>query len=254
MNLSEAMREAESHGFAARLNLASDLKTFLRAAKREESVLVLLDEMTSPDKRALVLSRVMQISQSRVDRRYENPGDVALAIYVWIMTFADLDFAKVAAQATEQVSKCWWARQIADQLLSAGHIHTTAGVLEVSARRQLAISSDWSSLATGTIPGVQCVSSWQTVMRYIDEGSFAGVTPVGQSVAPMNFVCTVQEGSSAGEMILSSGFLGLTTSIVSASVSASLYAGSPGSVNTETGWLGRARPPYTIENPLQRAA
>lgn len=221
MNISEAMREVESHQFAARLNLASDLKTFLRAAKMEEGVTTLLEEMTSPDKRAGVLSRIVRISQNRVDRRYENPWDVSLAVYFWILTFTDLEFAKVAAQSIEHTGNCWWARQIADQLLSAGHIHTTAGVHEVS-RHFLTTPSS--------------ASLWESIINSIKEG----VILIGEPVASATVIRAIGENSTAGEMMTSSGLQGIDTM-----VSASVNTVSHGSYNYELGWLGHVRPPYT---------
>jgi hypothetical protein len=117
MTLDEAMKEIESHEFAARVNVASDLTTFLQAAQAEPSVNCLLEELDSPEMRPAVLSKVYELTQRQVDPRYENPWDTALAVYVWAMSLRDLDLAKVAAKEVVQVPQCWWAAKLSRQLL-----------------------------------------------------------------------------------------------------------------------------------------
>jgi hypothetical protein len=117
MTLNEAMKEIESHTFAARVNVASDLRTFLQAAQAEPSVKDLLEELDSPEKRPAVLSRIYELTQQQVDPRYENPWDTALAIYVWAMSLKDLDLAAIAAEVTARAPQCWWAAKLSRQML-----------------------------------------------------------------------------------------------------------------------------------------
>jgi hypothetical protein len=117
MTISEAMNEIESYEFAARLNVASDLRTFLRAAQTEPSVNDLLQELDSPEKRLAVLSKVFELSQRQIDLSYENPWDSSLAIYVWSMSLKDLGLAKAAAETAIQAPQCWWAVKLSRKIL-----------------------------------------------------------------------------------------------------------------------------------------
>ena len=227
MSLSATMREVESHGFAARVNLSSDLKTFLRAAENEPAVRALFDEMASRDNMANILSRVAEIAQSRVDPRYENPYDVALAIYVWAMSFIDLSFAKVAAQAVEQASNCWWSKQLATQILTTGYIRsTTFDMMPVLAHQATMTSHHPENL----IPSGGLVFTGGA-------GTLAG-TWIGTTGT--TFQGNLQD-TGAGEMVIPLGFFVDTNYIGTASIS----EGSPEGANTENGWLGTNRPIYT---------
>jgi hypothetical protein len=117
MTLDEVMKEIESHAFAARVNVASDLRTFLRAAQAERSVNDLLEELDSPEKRPAVLSKIYELTQRQVDPRYENPWDTALAVYVWAMSVRDSDLATIAAEAAAQAPQCWWAAKLSRKIL-----------------------------------------------------------------------------------------------------------------------------------------
>jgi hypothetical protein len=112
MPLDEVMNEIESHEFAGRVNVASDLRTFLRAARAEPSVNGLLQELDSPEKRPAVVNRVFELARRQIDPRYENPSDTPLAIYVWSMSLKDMGLATIAAERAAQAPQCWWAAQL----------------------------------------------------------------------------------------------------------------------------------------------
>jgi len=131
MGLSEAMSVVESHEFAARVNLASDSRTFLCAAAEEDAVQVIYDEMHAGCARHAILKRVAELSRREVDPRYENPWDAALAVYLWLLRFRDRGLAESGAELASRARQCWWAAKIAQQLLSgipwAGEVGLTEG-------------------------------------------------------------------------------------------------------------------------------
>jgi hypothetical protein len=127
MIIREAMQEIESHEFAARLNVASDFRTFIQAAKSQEAVLTLWQELDSPEKCQQVLYRVFELSRQRVDPRYENPWDTALAVYVWLISSKDLDLARMAAEVAAQAPQCWWATKISRHILLEEQAYSGAG-------------------------------------------------------------------------------------------------------------------------------
>ena len=130
MTLSEAMKEIESHRFAARLNIASNLRTFLEAAKHEEAVTVLSQALETPDSRSAVLLRTLELSRHRVDLRYENQWDTALAVYVWLMSSKDRGITSIMAEAAAHAPQCWWATRLARDVLLEGQARNNAGVEE----------------------------------------------------------------------------------------------------------------------------
>ena len=144
MTVREAMREIESHEFAARLNVASNFRTFLRAAQRQEAVRTLLQELDSQEKRQQVFFRILELSRQRVDPRYENQWDTALAVYVWLINLKDFDLAKVAAEAAAQALQCWWAMKVSGHILLGSLTHSNAGVEQ----REVTSSSSISARET----------------------------------------------------------------------------------------------------------
>lgn len=117
MSLNNLFVEIESYGFAARLNAASGLKTFLRAASSEGSVDKLLYKMDDIENRSLVLLRMMDLVRLKPDPRYENPKDTALAVYLWVLKIKDMNLAEIGAEAILSVPQCWWAARISRHIL-----------------------------------------------------------------------------------------------------------------------------------------
>ncbi len=111
--LAETLREVESHAFAARVNVASDLRTFFEAARREPAVEALTRDLGTTAARAAVAARAVELARQKVDPRYENPWDVALAMYLWLMSMSDLQLAGLMAEAVAWAPQCWWARKVA---------------------------------------------------------------------------------------------------------------------------------------------
>jgi hypothetical protein len=72
MNLKDAFQKIESDEFAAYLGAASDLSTFLRAAKQQEVVHCLKKALNVPEALHEVFFRIYDLSRETVDLRYEN--------------------------------------------------------------------------------------------------------------------------------------------------------------------------------------
>lgn len=126
MSFIEAMREIESHAFIARLGIASDFNSLLRAMKLEPSVQTISDELESRDKQDQVLSKILSLVRQRTDIRYENPWDIALTVYLWLLSSKGLSAARVAAQVIAEAQQCWWAKELAGKVLSDSYIHTAS--------------------------------------------------------------------------------------------------------------------------------
>lgn len=127
MTLKEATQEIESHEFVARVNVASDFRTFLRAVAEQKVIHVLSQELAASENRQYVLNRVLELSRRKVDLRYENPWDTALTAYVWLLNVKDWDLAKIAAEAAARAPQCWWATKMAHHILLEGPVCNDAG-------------------------------------------------------------------------------------------------------------------------------
>ena len=125
MTFEEALHDIESHEFAAHVNLASDLATFLRIANDHESVRTLLSGIVSIDRQKHLLSEVLRLSRLEVDIRYENPWDSALAVFLWVLSLRSPRLAPVAAEATIQTRQCWWALRVAHGILRESLLQST---------------------------------------------------------------------------------------------------------------------------------
>ncbi len=114
----EALFEAiESHESAARVGLASDLKTAVEIALGEPSVQALGSKLEKSDIATLILTRVLSLAKQKIDPRYENPNDVALFIYALLLSIHYPSLAFVAATVLCETPHLWWAGVFATRLL-----------------------------------------------------------------------------------------------------------------------------------------
>jgi hypothetical protein len=118
-----AVTEITSSEFEIKLNVVSGLRSFIRAVFKEEAVKVLYRAMlTSPSARDAVLEQVQILSNLDIDRRYENPNDTALAVFL-LLTFAvDTELAVIAADLVDRAPQCWYAQKIARKILTPAAI------------------------------------------------------------------------------------------------------------------------------------
>lgn len=128
MTFQEAQMEIESGSMVTRLNVASGLKTFLRGIQGERAVQELRSILVARDIQEQVLSRLIQLSRQRIDRRYENPWDTAITVYLWVISSVDQALSVLAAEIVAQAPHCWWAQRLSSQLLSEQQMHTISTV------------------------------------------------------------------------------------------------------------------------------
>jgi hypothetical protein len=109
----------ESHRFAALVNVASNLKTFLRALDAQPEARQLSAAIASSEVRSAVLARVIELTGKDFDQGYENPWDSALAADLWLLSRADPEMAAAAAARVRGCSRSWWANKVAEKALPA---------------------------------------------------------------------------------------------------------------------------------------
>jgi len=126
MIIDDAMEEIESYEFAARLNVASNLSTFLRIAEKEKAVLILFEELNSPAAQQRIFLRTIELSMSSIDIRYENQWDTALTLYLWAISLKNHALATLMAGVVSRTVQCWWAAKMSYALLKQSPLHNDA--------------------------------------------------------------------------------------------------------------------------------
>lgn len=124
MTFNEAQMEIESGAMITRLNVASGLKMFLRGIQGEAAVQDLRSMLAARDIQEQVLSRLIQLSRQRIDKRYENPWDTTLTVYLWAISSVNQALSVLAAEIVAQAPQCWWAQKLSNQLLSEQQVQT----------------------------------------------------------------------------------------------------------------------------------
>lgn len=117
MTLKQIFDEIESHKFTALLNVASDLRTFLKITNSENCVRELLNKLDNTNARHRLIERVNILVNEKIDHRYLNPNDTALAIYIWAMSQKNLNSSKVTAEISVDAPNCWWSDKISGLVL-----------------------------------------------------------------------------------------------------------------------------------------
>lgn len=119
----EYMVYIESAQFSALVNLSSGRRTFEKICGKDSVVKALLEKLLNSESVLgwQVLNRVAILSQQKIDSQYENPNDVALAVYIWALSLVKLELAETAAQFALSAPNCWWAKMFAMHILKNTH-------------------------------------------------------------------------------------------------------------------------------------
>lgn len=180
MSVREAMTEIESLDFAVRLNVASDFRTFIQAARQHRAVKSLYRELASAEVSKKIVSRVAELSRQAIDLRYENQWDTALAVYVWLISLRDTSFSRIAAEVAVQAPQCWWATRLARSILVGEQAYNTAGLELVDLT-----SITLTAASTGDISGIGAIFlspplgdlSRATLITAVSTGHMVQVSP-----------------------------------------------------------------------------
>lgn len=110
MNWQQAAEEIESVEFDVQLNVVSSFKLFLNAARDEPAVIALYQAMQASEEVSdAVLERVCELSRQEIDTRYANTNDVALTVYLWLLSLCRKTHATVGALCTVSAPNCFYA-------------------------------------------------------------------------------------------------------------------------------------------------
>ena len=111
MNI-QAFKDIESIDFTARVNIASDLRTFMSAVAAEESVKLVLDDMHQDANIDYVIKRMQYFRDSDFDEDYANPRDTAMAVYGWLIVQAKPELTQLINTLLQSLRNTWWTMQL----------------------------------------------------------------------------------------------------------------------------------------------
>jgi hypothetical protein len=111
MNFKEALREIEGDYFDTMANLASGFRLFFKIAREQEPLQVLWTELSSPENQTALQGRVKELAAKELDPQYANQHDIALMMYLWLLTLKAPELAQEAAELISKVPNCFWAEE-----------------------------------------------------------------------------------------------------------------------------------------------
>lgn len=107
----------EAPAFSARLNVVSGYAQFVRALGSQPEIRELRSGVSSLEDASELLRRISSLASAPYDPAYENPHDVALAAYLWVLSMSAPVVARLAAE-TILAQPGWWARKLAEKVVA----------------------------------------------------------------------------------------------------------------------------------------
>lgn len=118
MTFSQAVQEIEGYAFSARVNVASDFRTFRRAVGAEKAASELARLIQDREVANTLLYRAVHLVCEHADFRYEHPRDAAIATYILLLSPRYIEFAKIVSESAVLMSQSWWSREAAESILT----------------------------------------------------------------------------------------------------------------------------------------
>ncbi len=131
MNIRKVFQKIESHDFAAELNLALNLSSLFKIAEEQESVQNLKFLINDLKNSSIILLRIKELIEEKVDLRYENPYDTAVTIYTWALFSEHTQAGKIAAEYATSLRQGWWAIKYARDILNEARHSISTGQVDV---------------------------------------------------------------------------------------------------------------------------
>lgn len=118
MSLAVICAVIETHETAALANAGSSLRVVLEQAWDVPEIRRLAALVGRRAVAASVVRRIIQLVDQETDLRFENPNDIALLIYAWLLARSRSAFALWACSAILQGRNLWWSSRYAHLVLS----------------------------------------------------------------------------------------------------------------------------------------
>lgn len=113
MTIEAGMFEAiESLRYSARVNLASNVKTFIRLVLNQPEYISLSAAVVDRSDRVQVVDRIRFLASQPYERMHENPHDSAVASYAQLLCYKDEDMARETISAILHQDGWWWTLKV----------------------------------------------------------------------------------------------------------------------------------------------
>lgn len=141
----EIIDKVESSDLETRLGLASTLTSFVRILRNQPEWNSLRLALTMSRERLALLDYLKTIALRPVDKKYENPWDTAMAVYMLALNDIDPHLASVAFTSLKSAGNTFWAERVGE-LIKSPEVSVTSGITSQNTgqvnRSNLALSSE----------------------------------------------------------------------------------------------------------------
>ncbi len=149
MNWENVLDEIQSPKFDAALNVVSSTNGFFQAVEKHPTVREAFRQMLgSGEVREDAIGRIFDLASREIDLEFENPHDTALAVLLWLTTFAANNNLQVAAAYVARAPQCWYAKKLAQRILNPPQAHSTPWNFVLSDETQRRPSTEAGSGST----------------------------------------------------------------------------------------------------------
>lgn len=166
MKFNELMEEIESYDFNAHVNVASNFANFLQAIRQEKAVREIFASLELRENVNRVFNRMRELSIGQSDLRYENKWDVAIAVYLWLISLKDKELAIMASEIASRAQQCWWAKKMSLSILRGLEPRNDA---KIETKSQ--VNAVFDIRGVGFSIKEKSVGDYMTLMRYCHDES-----------------------------------------------------------------------------------
>jgi hypothetical protein len=118
--MTEEFSKIESLTFDVQVSVESGLSSIARKIFRQPVVKKLYQELKQRGTSISLLARLAGLTRKKVDARYRNPYDAAIATYLLLIVVLYPDQISTAARLTRNAQNLWIASHVANALLHHG--------------------------------------------------------------------------------------------------------------------------------------
>jgi hypothetical protein len=121
IDLDRYFKEFESIEFAAKVNIASGFQMFQEIVNKDITYNFFITNIRNggmgfANGPEIVLRRIDELINTEFDNKYENPYDVALAVYAMALEQDSHEAGMCAAQMLNDAKQIWWTRRVINQI------------------------------------------------------------------------------------------------------------------------------------------
>src|SRR5262249_28109612 len=129
--LQELFDRIEADEFWAAVNVASDERAFLRGVELQPEVQQLHKRLSSPATWEEVYRHAIELVKREADPNYANPWATPVTVYLAALDHHTKNLANILAESLRDREGFWWARRVAERILSEQGFATESAVTTV---------------------------------------------------------------------------------------------------------------------------